>query len=234
MIRVAIETATPFGTVAVARDDRVLASIELGTQRRHAEMALPSLERALGEAGVEREEIGEVVVGAGPGSFTGVRVAAATAKGLVAALEVPLRAFPSLLALAAGVARGGEGGEASDRAVCALLDARRGEVYAGAWRARAVAADGYETLLSPMVGPVEEVLAATAAWRPLFAGDGALRYRDDLEAAGADLLGRDAHPEAATLLRLAARDPDAGRVADVHAWEPEYVRGSSAERGVAG
>jgi tRNA threonylcarbamoyladenosine biosynthesis protein TsaB len=71
-------------------------------------------------------DIEEVVVGAGPGSFTGVRVAGATAKGLVAALDVPLVAYSSLLALVAGVPATGP--------VCGLFDARRGEVYAGCWR----------------------------------------------------------------------------------------------------
>ena len=223
MIRIALETATSFGTVAVARGDRLLAEVGLGEQTRHAEKALPALEYALGVAGVDREEVAEVVVGAGPGSFTGVRVAGATAKGLVAALGVPLRSFPSLLALAAGVA--------ADRPVCALLDARRGEVYAGCWR---VGDDGVEMLMEPTVAPVEEILSATASFAPVFAGDGAHRYRPALIDAGVPLLSAPAHPRASVLLWLADRDPDAGRVADVAGWEPSYVRASSAERGVAG
>ena len=237
MIRLAIETATPFGTVAVGRDGQVLAEVELGAQRRHAEAALPGIARALEEAGVARSDIGEIVVGAGPGSFTGVRVAGATAKGLVAALGVPLRAFPSLLALAAGLGEEpgeepGEGDGSRDpaRPVCALFDARRGEVYAGCWR---VGPDATGELLAPMVGTVEEVLARTSSHAPLYAGDGAERYRGTLEAAGATVLAG-AHPRATTLLRLAAREAGAGRVADVSGWEPAYVRASSAERGVAG
>lgn len=235
MIRVAIETATPFGTVAVARDADVLAEVELGAQRRHAEMALPALEEALEAAGVEREAVQEVVVGSGPGSFTGVRVAGATAKGLVAALGVPLRAFPSLLALAVEARDAADGatplpGDAG-RPVCALLDARRGEVYAGCWR---VGEAGVDQLLPPMVAVVSDVLDATRASAPLFAGDGALRYLDALAAAGATVVRAPVHPRASTLLRLAAADPDAGRVADVAGWEPAYVRASSAERGVAG
>ncbi len=233
MIRVAIETSTSLGTVAVARDDDLLAEVALGVQTRHAEKALPALAYALEVAGVERSSIGEVVVGGGPGSFTGVRVAAATAKGLVAALGIPLRSFPGLLALATGVA--------ADRPVCALLDARRGEVYAGCWRVGGVEDPGagaraipVEEVLAPMVGPVEDVIAATAAAAPVFAGDGAHRYRDALAAAGAMVAPAPMHPRASSLLWLAARDPGAGVVADVPAWEPAYIRASSAERGVAG
>lgn len=223
MIRVALETSTPFGTVAVARGEHILAEVELGAQRRHAEMTIPALEEALDEAGVERAGIGEVVVGAGPGSFTGVRVAGATAKGLATALGVPLRAFSSLLALAAGAG--------SDGAVCALLDARRGEVYAGCWR---VGAGAPVELLAPMVGPMEDVLRRTADASPVFAGEGAERYRDALTRAGARIATAPAHPRASTLLRLAALDPDAGGIPEPSSWEPLYVRASSAERGVAG
>lgn len=238
MIRVAIETSTPLGTVAVADEDRLLAEIALGTQTRHAEMALPALAHALSVAGVDRSEIGEVVVGAGPGSFTGVRVAGATAKGLAAALDVPFRSFSSLLALAAGVASG--------RPVCALLDARREEVYAGCWR---VTESGAEPLLEPTVGPVSEIVARLSgagpvtaggvnplagALDPVFAGDGAHRYHDALADAGAVVMPAPAHPRASTLLWLAAREPTVGLVSDVAAWEPSYVRASSAERGVAG
>lgn len=223
MIRVAIETSTALGTVAVGRGDAVLAEVALGTQRRHAEMLLPALDYALTAAGVERAGVEEVVVGAGPGSFTGVRVAGATAKGLVAGLDVPLRSFSSLLALAAGVA--------ADRPVCALLDARREEVYAGCWR---VTPDGVEMVLEPMVGPVGEVVARVRDAGPVFAGDGAHRYREALTAADAVVMPAPAYPRASALLWLAARDPAAGRVSGVAAWEPSYIRASSAERGVAG
>lgn len=222
MIRVAIETATSFGTVAVARDERILAEVGVGVQSRHAETVLPSLETALGLAGVDRAAVEEVVVGAGPGSFTGVRVAGATAKGLVAALDASLVAWSSLLALAAAVA--------SDRPVCALLDARRGEVYAGCWRV----GDELETVLEPTVGTVEAVLAETRSAAPVYAGDGALRYREALAAHGAVAAGVPAYPRASALLWLAARYPQRGRVADAAGWEPSYVRASSAERGVRG
>jgi tRNA threonylcarbamoyladenosine biosynthesis protein TsaB len=238
VIRVAIETATSSGSVAVARGDQVLAETTLGEQRRHAEAVLPALESVLSEARLERRHIEEVVVGAGPGSFTGVRVAAATAKGLAAALSVPLVAYSSLLALAAAAR--------SDRPVCALFDARRGEVYAGCWR---VSGDRIEPLLAPSVGPLKSVVAATRSWssRPLFAGDGARRYADALAEFGAEFgaelgagsraeSGSDvpSHPRASTLLWLAAHHRVHGQVDDAAAWEPLYVRGSSAERGIAG
>ncbi|NIP78443.1 MAG: tRNA (adenosine(37)-N6)-threonylcarbamoyltransferase complex dimerization subunit type 1 TsaB, partial [Gemmatimonadetes bacterium] len=193
-IRVAIETSTPLGSVAVARDDRVLAEVGMGIQTRHAERVLPALEAALETAGAERREIGAVVVGAGPGSFTGVRVAGATAKGLVASLGVPLLAYPSLLALVAATP--------ADGPVCGLFDARRGEVYAGCWR---VTERGVDELLAPRVGSAESVVAALGDVTPgpLFVGGGAARYRSELESAGARVASTPAWPRAAALLWLA-------------------------------
>ena len=235
MIRVAIETSTPLGSVAVGREDRVLAEVSLGVQTRHAERVLPALEAALSMAGVEREGVEEVVVGAGPGSFTGVRVAGAMGKGLATALEIPLLAYSSLLALAASVPAG--------RPVCALFDARRGEVYAGCWT---VTPAELREHLSPRVGPVGSVLEAmveepgeaqegrSGAPTPLYAGEGALRYADALEAAGVARAEMPAVPRASTLLWLAHHHPAAGRVEEPARWEPAYVRASSAERGVRG
>lgn len=222
--------------MAVGRGERVLAEVGLGVQTRHAESVLPALDAALSLAGVGRDDIGAVVVGAGPGSFTGVRVAGATARGLVAALDVPLLAYSSLLALAAGVP--------SDRPVCALLDARRGEVYGGCWR---VAADRLTPILPPTVGLAGDVAAAAGAaardaggavapgarHQPLLVGDGATRYREALPA-GAVGNGAAAYPRASVLLWLAEHHAAAGRVENPAAWEPLYVRGSSAERGVPG
>lgn len=221
MIRVAVETSTSVGSVAVGRGDRVLAEVSLGVQSRHAEMTLPALDAALELAGVEREEIDAVVVGAGPGSFTGVRVAAATAKGLAAGLDVPLAAYPSLLALTLGVA--------SDRPVCGLIDARRGEVYAGCWSL----GDGPpRAVLGPLVASVAEVVDRTRELDPVFVGDGAQRYHDELVAAGAAVAGVVAYPRASALLWLA--EHAGGAVSERASWEPDYVRASGAELGVRG
>lgn len=254
MIRVAIETATRWGSVAVARDDRLLAEVTLGVQTRHAESALPGLDAALRLAGVDRSAIGEVVVGAGPGSFTGVRVAGAMAKGLATALKVPLLSYSSLLALAVDAAAGAP----SDAAICGLFDARRGEVYGGCWRvgpgtavseegAREPGAGGSVPLarvMAPRVGPVESVAYRLAETlndsRVAFVGEGVVPYRRQLAdaalAAGLDarFAALTARPRASGLLWLAQHHGDEGLVEDVASWEPAYVRGSSAERGVAG
>lgn len=212
-----IEAATPTGGAAVARDGVLLAEVTLGLTTRHSELLLPGIDFVLHAAGVGRAELDGIVVGAGPGSFTGVRIAAATARGLAAALHIPLFAHSSLAAVAAGARTG-------DRPVCALFDARRGEVYAGCYRF----ADGrMDVLLAPAALPLATVLERVAPYQPLFAGDGAVRYAARLPVAPLPPLL--APPRAAALLWLQQLDPDAGRVRAVAGWEPAYLRESGAE-----
>jgi len=118
----ALETATPHATVAIVRDGELLAGRVLFETRRHAESLAAAIDEVLAEAGMGAGELAGILVGEGPGSFVGVRVAIAHAKGLATALRVPLVGLCTLTAIAAGEGRDGEG--------YAMLDARRGEVYA--------------------------------------------------------------------------------------------------------
>lgn len=117
----ALETATPRAAVAIADGGELLAGRLLEHPRQHAEELARAIDETLAEAGAEAAAIAGVVVGRGPGSFVGVRVAIAHAKGLATALSVPLVGLCTLTAVAAGEGEDGEG--------LAAIDARRGEVY---------------------------------------------------------------------------------------------------------
>jgi tRNA threonylcarbamoyladenosine biosynthesis protein TsaB len=193
----------------------------LGVDVRHSESLLPAIAFALDRARLAVTDLGGVIVGAGPGSFTGVRIAAATAKGLVHALGIPMFAYSSLEAMAAGVAAAG-------RPVCAMLDARRGEVYAACY---IHGASGLiETLLAPTARPVDEVVVALAARSPLHAGEGASRHAERIECAGGEVAkGPSAVPRATALVWLASNEPERGRVGNASTWQPGYARGSAAK-----
>jgi tRNA threonylcarbamoyladenosine biosynthesis protein TsaB len=188
--------------------------------RRHRRRG-PAVRFLLDNAGEEMSAVGGIVVGAGPGSFTGVRIAAATAKGLAHALDVPLLAYSSLAAAAATAAQ-------AERPVCALFDARRDEVYAACYRFPGLAA--LETLLEPAPRALADVLAQVRPHGPLFAGEGAVLHAAAIAAAGGAVAP--AHvgvPRASSLLWLGHVAPTAG-VVDARAWEPAYLRPSGAER----
>lgn len=150
-----------------------------------------------------------------------MRIAAATARGLAAALEVPLYAVSSLAATAAAAGVRGA-------AVCALFDARRGEVYAACYRFDEA---NVETLLAPTAAPLAEVLAQVREYAPVFVGEGAVRYADALPQPPASPLL--ALPRAAALLWLHGLAPERGRVEQAAGWEPSYLRTSGAERGLS-
>jgi tRNA threonylcarbamoyladenosine biosynthesis protein TsaB len=218
-VLLAIDTATANGGVAVGRAGALLAEVGIGDTGRHSELLLPAIEFALRVAGVNRADLTAIVLGAGPGSFTGVRIAAATARGLAAALGIPILAYSSLAALAAAAGRG-------DDPVCALFDARRGEVYGACYRFPA--AGGMDTLLAPRAAPVEDLVHAIGDLDVEFVGDGAAQYAGRLprQPVPTSLV----YPRASALLWLAGYDASAGAASASHDFEPDYIRSAGAER----
>jgi tRNA threonylcarbamoyladenosine biosynthesis protein TsaB len=146
-----------------------------GERPGHATQLLPLAARLLGDAGLGFADVELLGVGVGPGTFTGVRIGVATARALAQAGGTALAGVSSLAALAAGV----EG-----RDVLAVVDARRGEAFVAGFH------DGEQVLAPAALAPEAlERLAPPAgggAW--LAAGDGAVRFRDALERAGATVL----------------------------------------------
>lgn len=211
----ALETATALGSVAVGRNGRILAEVGLGVAVRHSESLLPAVRFVLERARLTPADLTAIIAGAGPGSFTGVRIAGATAKGMVHALNVPLFAYSSLAGLAAGAGTTG-------RPVCALLDARRSEVFAGCYVFPE--AGGMETLLAPCVIDVEDLADRLEHVSPVWVGDAALRFAEVLSGNGRVAAAPVAVPRAASLIWLAGRAPEAGRVQQPNAWTPDYVR----------
>ena len=216
-ILLAIDASTSHGGVAIGRDGVVLAEIAVSDTSRHSELLLPAIEFCLHASAVPRESLSGIVVGSGPGSFTGVRIAAATARGLAAGLEIPLYAYSSLAALAAAAARG-------ETPVCAMFDARRGEVYGACY---SFPPGRIETIMAPMAGQVDDVVHALGDVDAEFAGDGAHAYASRLPAPPLALAI--VQPRASALLWLAQHDREAGAVGKPSTFEPVYVRDSNAQ-----
>ena len=187
---------------------------------RHASALLPELESLVERAG-GWERVERIGVGVGPGSFTGLRIGLATARALAQALDKPVVPVGTLAALARGIARAKRGGGprapgGSGRpprpGVRRPLRARgRGALAAARRRARRARRAG-----------------CGAAPAPLAAGSGAIRFRDELEAAGAEVL-----PDAEPAHRVSARHvcvlAEAGRPARPESIEPIYLRPPDAE-----
>jgi len=136
----------------------------------HARELLPAAARCLERARLSWRDLDAVAVGVGPGGFTGLRIGVATARGLASANGADLVGVSSLRALAAGVA---------EPVALALIDARRGELFAALY-------EGDEERIAPFAGSPRQVIARVNehGGDPLAAGDGSLRFREVLEAAG--------------------------------------------------
>jgi tRNA threonylcarbamoyladenosine biosynthesis protein TsaB len=213
----AFDTATDRGTVAVldAEDAGgcvVRAEAATSADGRHGETLLGLVEVAMQQAGRAPAELDLVVVGVGPGSFTGVRVGLATAKGLALALGVPLVGISTLAVLAAA---------AGDRDVVAVLDAKRGQVFAARHR-------GGVEVGEPLVGAPAEVARSLAAQldgaRPLFVG-GAARGTE-LAQLGALAPAELDVPSAAVLGRLGHQRWRTAGPSDLAGLTPRYLRGA--------
>jgi len=213
-VLLAFDTSSVVGSVAVGRDGVVLAQQELEQQRKHASALIPAISAVLSEAGIDKSELDGIVVGEGPGSFTGVRVAAATAKGMAHALELPLRPVSSLAATALSLRGFGI------RYV--LFGARRERVYGACY---SVGKMGVETLISPHAGILREVLASEIPTGAVFSGEGSCHHRLVIEGAGFEVQPLPVtYPRANGLLRYIKLYPKTPSVSAIRGWEPRYIR----------
>lgn len=224
MLTLALDTSTRRGSVALGRTGgttlEFLGEDSLQVSATHSETVLPAIERLVRTAGCSPAEVEAVAVGAGPGSFTGVRIGAALARGICFPARARLFAYSSLASIAAAAD--------VDGAVCALLDARREQTYAAGY---VIGPAGLEERFAPRAGALRDLLDELDPSDWTFAGVLSAEQREAIERAGGALLPADrGWPSAAALLRLVQWAPAAGRVARPARWEPEYVRSSSARR----
>ena len=224
MLILALDASTAVTTVALARADgdgrRVLAEISVPSAKPSggaSEALLPAVHSALGLAGEELPSVERVLCGVGPGTFTGIRIAAATARALALGTGSALARNSTLEALAAPAL-------ACRQDVLAVIDARRGEVFARQFSAG---------------GPTTGIICAkppdlSVAGGPLIVGDGAVRYRDELERLGSippdesplnrvsavgHVMAADLSPVAAEeLVPAYVREPDAEVRRDLNPW----------------
>ena len=208
------DTSTAASSAAVLADGgEVVESLpppeRLGERPAHARELLPTVDDVMSRAEVEFGDLDAIAVGVGPGTFTGLRIGVATARALAKANDLPVRAVSSLEALAAGMT-------GSSR--LALIDAKRGEVYAALFE------DGEERW-PPVVLGIDALVERlrSAPTTPLAAGDGSLRFRDELEAAGVAVAPAESPLHVVSAGHLCRRALDAPDVAPEQVV-PNYLR----------
>jgi tRNA threonylcarbamoyladenosine biosynthesis protein TsaB len=201
----AFETSTEWCGVALWRDGEI-AAVERRAGHRHSELALPMLEGLLKKFQLTIEKLDAVAFGAGPGSFTGLRIACGLAQGLVLARGIPVLGVSTLEALAE---------ECGAPRVLACLDARMHEVYYAALERTPA---GWREAIAAQCAPPAAVAVPEGHW--IGAGNGFAVYGN----MGLKTVLPEVHPSALAVARLAAPRLAAGEGLDAALAAPVYVR----------
>lgn len=233
----ALDSSGLVASVALVEDGAMggtlLAEYSVNYKKTHSQTLLPMLDEIVKMTELSLETVDAIAVAAGPGSFTGLRIGSATAKGLGLVLNKPLVAVPTLDALAFNL-WGQEG------LVCPLMDARREQVYTGIYEFQ----DGrFTCLVSPMAADIREIAGRLCAMKRdvTFLGDGVPVYGHkltevllaELTAAGKKHWYAPAHvnrQRAGSVGALALQYIREGKTQTAAEHRPEYLRLSQAER----
>jgi len=233
MLVLALDTTTRAGSVAVAKDGRVLDLLAGDPGRPHAERVPADLLGALERTGVRLSDVDVFAVAIGPGSFTGLRIGIAAIQGCAFAAGRPVVGVSALEALA--LAASGDRPAGADDRLGGWSDAQRQEVFSALY---GLSGHGPGATLETIEGPaVADPASVAARWHQLLgdawcavAGDGAARYSHLLSAAaGAPVSIIEPPPLAATIALVAEQRARAGQSTLPHAIRPLYVRRPDAE-----
>jgi tRNA threonylcarbamoyladenosine biosynthesis protein TsaB len=228
---IAIDSSGLVASVAIVEDDIMIAEYSIQYRKTHSQTLLPMLDEIRRMTELSLDTVKAIAVASGPGSFTGLRIGSATAKGMGEALGIPLIEIPTLDGLAYNL-------YGTDQLVCPMMDARRGQVYTGVYEYRKTAAARMS--LSPLVPPCAVAFAEITAQlnelgrEVILLGDGAGIFAEDQQALltvpfsfAPPHMNRQ---RAASLAALAQEYIERGEDVNAAAHVPFYLRVSQAER----
>jgi tRNA threonylcarbamoyladenosine biosynthesis protein TsaB len=227
----ALDTGTAIANLGLVANGRVLAQMSRSSGPHGAQLP-EAVARMLDHARVEIRDLAGVAVGIGPGSFTGLRIALSYAKGLVAASKCRIVGVGSLDAIALGALESAAAPEAAH--VCAILDARKGEVYTALYR---IVSDGLEKLSDDLVVKLE-CLVSRVPNRTVLAGDARAYEAHSLVVAqgkqAAVMAESEANPRGRFIAALGAARLASAQADTAALLEPLYVRPAEADLKAAG
>lgn len=229
----ALDSSGLVASVALLENDNLVAEFTVNNKKTHSQTLLPMLDEVVNAAGIELDAVDAIAIAAGPGSFTGLRIGAATVKGLSLALDKPVVPVPTLEGLAYNF-------WGSDRLICPIMDARRNQVYTGIYEFRGNTME----VLEPQMAVDIEVIAEKLCERQqdvIFLGDGVPVFKDKLcnglmdklHDCGKEFYFAPAHvnkQRAGAVGALALRYLEEGKTETAEEHQPEYLRMAQAER----
>ena len=224
---IAIDSSGLVATVAIATDDALTAEYTVNYKKTHSQTLLPMLDEIKKMTELDLDEVDAIAIAAGPGSFTGLRIGSATAKGLGLALDKPLIEVPTVDALAMNM-------WGSSDIICPIMDARRNQVYTGFYEFDEN--DRLRVLHERFADDIETVISMLEEYgrRVTFLGDGVPAYAKIIEQTM-----KQPHrfaplnmnrQRAASLAVLAMQYLSEGKTVTAAEHKPDYLRPSQAER----
>ena len=235
---IAIDSSGLVASVAIVQDEEVIAEYNVQYKKTHSQTLLPMLDELKRMVDLDLQTVDAIAIASGPGSFTGLRIGSATAKGLGLALEIPIIEIPTLDGLACNL-------YGTDKVVCPIMDARRNQVYTGLY---SYIEDGQSDeqeqsfhytlvpILSQCAVPIEEIAEKCNEQQKeiIFLGDGVPVFAEQLK----NLMKvpysfAPAHlnkQRAGAVGALAEKYYREGKTVTAAEHQPEYLRVSQAER----
>ncbi len=227
----AIDSSGLVATVALVVDDILVGEYTIHNKKTHSQTLLPMIADMLAMSGIDKNDLDAIAVAAGPGSFTGLRIGAATAKGIAQGLDIPIVPVSALEGLAYNL-------QGTDSPVCPIMDARRGQVYSGIYD---VSAQLPKVIYEDGARPIEEVIeqVKTIGKPVTFVGDGVPVFKDRLvdelqEASEGGLASFGnisvRYQKASSIAMLGNLYYNDDRQVEAHEFVPRYLRTTQAER----
>ena len=222
----ALDSSGLVASVAIIEDEEMTAEYTINYKKTHSQTLLPMVDEVAKMINLDMATIDAIAITAGPGSFTGLRIGSATAKGLGLALDKPLIAVPTLEALAYSL-------YGSEALIVPLMDARRNQVYTGVYY---FAGSEIKTLKEQCAEDIQETISYLNSEKRsvIFLGDGVPVHREVIcEKMQGEYSFAPAHlnrQRAGALGALAKAYYQAGILQSADEYRPDYLRVSQAER----
>lgn len=221
-----LDSSGVVASVAVVEDDNLVAEYTVNYKKTHSQTLLPMLDQIVSMTELNLETLDAIAVAAGPGSFTGLRIGSATAKGLGLALKKPLIAVPTVEALAYNLYN-------TSGLICPIMDARRNQVYTGIYQ---FTDKGFYTVENQMAVSIEELLEKLNRYgeKVVFLGDGVPVFehviKEYMEIPFSFAPAHVNKQRAAAVAALGTLYYAKGNIQTASEHVPDYLRVSQAER----
>lgn len=222
----AIDSSSLVATVGIIGEDAIIAEYTVNLKKTHSQTLLCMIDEIFKMTGIAKADIKAIAISDGPGSFTGLRIGASTAKGLAMALNIPIIAVSSINVMAYNYNH-------CNKFVCPIMDARRNHVYTGLFLCEE---DEMVTIVEPCTISVEELVQIVKKYnqKTIFIGDGVDTFKtyidENLDTEHMYGLAHMNRTKASTLGSIALKMFSEGKVIDADIFAPQYLRLSQAER----